>query len=71
MTLTRTIRRREKRRRQKRRAAEALARWERMTPEQRRIQKMLIQAEVEYLMPILRDQLKVVSIINRQYDQKF
>ena len=67
MTLTSTIRRREKRKRAKERAAEALARWNALSPERRAIIESMNQMLADMALPILRNNLAMVRLVSREY----
>ena len=67
MTLTRTIRRREKRKRAKARKAEAVARWNALSPERRAMGLEMDRMMFGLMLPTLVNQLTAIRLFNRQY----
>ena len=67
MTLTRTIRRREKRKRAKLRAVEALARWNALSPERRAMIESMDRMLFEMAIPIIRNNLVFAKMVSREY----
>ena len=67
MTLTSTIRRREKRKRAKARAADALARWNALSPERREMIEASRRMMAGIALPLLRNQLAFTRLVSREY----
>ena len=67
MTLTSTIRRREKRKRAKAREAETLARWNALSPERRAMIESMNRMLFDMAIPILRNNLAFSRLVNREY----
>ena len=67
MTLTSTIRRREKRKRAKAAAAERAARWAAMSPQDREIIESSRRMFAEAALPILRQNMRMAALVNRRY----
>ena len=67
MTLTRTIRRREKRKRAKLRAGEDLARWNALSPERRAMIESMNRMLFEMAIPIIRNNIGVATMMIQAY----
>lgn len=67
MTLTRTIRRREKRQRAKARQREYHSRRAAMTPKQRAAEDDLLTMLAEMALPLLRKNLASLGLVTREY----
>lgn len=67
MTLTRTIRRREKRKRAKAAAAERQRRWDAMSPDERAFIEYTRRVFAEDAIATLTENLKMASFFSREY----